>query len=211
MGIFYSVLYWTVGRIIKLLFRVEASGLENLPKSGALLCPNHASNWDPILIGVCLPADYHLRIMAKEPLFRIPFVSWLIRKLGAFPVKRDGADIQAVKTAMEVIRSGENLLIFPEGTTIRNGIGYHDQLPPHAHSGAAMIGTRTGATLIPVFADGEKRVFRKTRIIFGTPYTPVITGRKGTSEEMQKIADEMLREAYALGGQEVGGKPLCGN
>ena len=96
----------------------------------------------------------------------------------------------------------------PEGTTIRNGLGYVDGLPPHAHSGIAVIGVRSGATLVPVFADGPKKPFHKHRIIFGKPYTPVYTGRRGTSEEMQKIADDILEEAYALGGQKVGGEPL---
>ena len=205
---FFEFLYWTIGRLIKWVFRLQVEGLENLPKHGALLCPNHASDWDPVLIGVCLPHDYHLRIMAKEGLFHNRALAWLIRKLGAFPVTRGTADIQSVKTAMQVIKDGQNLLIFPEGTTIRNGLGYVDGLPPHAHSGIAVIGVRSGATLIPVFADGPKKPFRKHRIIFGKPYVPVYTGRRGTSEEMQRIADDILREAYALGGQQVGGKPL---
>ena len=71
-----------------------------------------------------------------------------------------------------------------------------------------MIGVRTGATLVLVFCDGQKKPFRKTRIIFGEPYVPEVTGRRGTSEELQAIADEMLRQAYALGGQQVGGAPL---
>ena len=60
-----------------------------------------------------------------------------------------------------------------------------------------------------VFMDGEKKLFHRTRIIIGEPYTPSVTGRHGTAEEMQAIADELLRRAYALGGQQVGGKPLC--
>ena len=196
---FFEFLYWTVGRLIKWIFRLQPEGLENLPRHGVLLCPNHASNWDPVLIGVCLPHNYHLRIMAKEALFHNKALAWLIRKLGA---------IQSVKTAMQVIKDGQNLLIFPEGTTIRDGLGYVDGLPPHAHSGIAVIGVRSGATLVPVFADGPKKPFHKHRIIFGKPYTPVYTGRRGTSEEMQKIADDILREAYALGGQKVGGEPL---
>ena len=83
-----------------------------------------------------------------------------------------------------------------------------DGLPYALHDGIAVIGVRSGATLIPVFADGPKKPFRKHRIIFGKPYVPVYTGRRGTSEEMQRIADDILREAYALGGQQVGGKPL---
>ena len=147
--------------------------------------------------------------MAKAELFQKPLSGWFLRQLGAFPVRRDTTDIQAVKTAMQGLRAEDNLMIFPEGTTIHDGIGYYDGLPAHAHSGPVMIGVRTGAALIPVFTGQEKKLFKKTRIIFGPPYQPAFSGRRGTSEEMQQCADDMLRVTYALGGQEVGGKPLC--
>lgn len=207
-GTFFNLIYTVALLISRLLHPVSVKGLENLPRHGALLIANHSSNWDPILLATALPRDYRLRVMAKEELFRYPVVSWLIRVGGAFPVNRGGADIQAVKTAMQSIRDGQNLLIFPEGTVIRDGIGKADGLPAHAHSGAAMIGVRTGAVFMPVFLDGKKRLFHKTRIIIGKPYTPVYTGRRGTAEEMQNIADDLLREIYALGGQQVGGAPL---
>lgn len=207
MNLFYRIV-WTLGQVLRWLYRIEASGLENVPESGALLCPNHASDWDPIFIALCLPRTYRLRIMGKAELFEKPIYRWALPKVGAFPVNRDGADIRAVKTAMKALREGENLLIFPEGTTIHNGVGYHDGLPAHAHSGVAMIGVRTGAALVPVFCGGEKKLFRKTRIIFGKPAVPTVAGRRGTSEELQKIADDVLREAYALGGQSVGGGAL---
>ena len=205
---FFEFLYWTVGRLIKWIFRLQPEGLENLPRHGVLLCPNHASNWDPILVALKLPVNYRLHIMAKEELFRNPVLGWILRKVGAFPVNRGGSDIQSVKTALQAIKSGDNLLMFPEGTTIRNGVGYADGLPAHAHGGVAMIGVRAGATLVPVFVDGEKKLFHRTRIIFGEPYQPQISGRHGTAEEIQKAADGVLAAAYALGGQAVGGKPL---
>ena len=207
MRILYTIA-WVLGRVLLWLYRVEIRGVKELPKNGVLLCPNHATDLDPVLIALCLPIDYHMHFMAKAELFENPLLGWLLRTLGAFPVQRDGKDVQSVKTAMQVIHRGEILLIFPEGTTIRGGVGYHDGLPAHAHAGIAMIGVRTGATLVPVFADGKKRMFRKTTIIFGEPYVPQITGRRGTSEELQKVADDVLREAYALGGQAVGGAPL---
>lgn len=208
-GPFFNLIFCAARLVARLLHPTTVTGMENIPRHGALLVANHASNWDPILLATALPRDYRLRIMGKEELFHIPVVSWAIRVGGAFPVNRGGADIQAVKTAIQTIKDGQNLLIFPEGTTVRNGIGKTDGLPAHAHSGAAVIGIRTGATLIPVFMDGEKKLFRRTRIIFGKPYAPVYTGRRGTAEEMQTIADELLRQAYALGGQQVGGVPLC--
>lgn len=205
---FFSFVYHVAGVIVDFLHPVSVEGMERLPESGVLLCPNHSSNWDPILVALKLPVNYRLHIMAKEELFHNKLLGWAIRKLGGFPVSRGNNDIQSVKTAIQAIKGGDNLLIFPEGTVIRNGIGCVDGLPPHAKGGVAMIGVRTGAKLVPVFVDGEKKLFRRTRIIFGEPYEPVYTGRHGTAEEMQKIADDLLEAAYALGGQQVGGAPL---
>ena len=206
---FYDVVILEIRFVWKIVYPYQVEGLETLPQERALLCPNHASNLDPIYVAVALPNNYRLHFMGKEELFRNPILNWLLRKLGAFPVSRGNNDIQAVKTSIQVLKENDNLLIFPEGTTIRNGIGSVDGLPPHAKSGAAMIGIRTGAQLVPVFVDGAKKPFRKVRIIFGTPYTPVYSGRHGTAEELQKIADDILTEAYRLGGQAVGGEPLC--
>ena len=208
-NLFFTVVYYLGRALLSVLFPATVEGLDRLPRNGVLLCPNHSSNWDPILIALRLPVNYRLHIMAKVDLFKNPILAWILRRLGAFPVSRGSSDIQSVKTAMQAIRSGDNLLIFPAGTTIHNGIGYVDGLPAHAKGGVAVIGVRTGATLVPVFVDGPKKPFHRTRIIFGEPYTPVYTGHHGTSEEMQKIADDILAAAYALGGQAVGGKPLC--
>ena len=208
LGTFFVFAYYAVGLVTRILHPTTVEGLENLPEHGALLCPNHSSNWDPLLVVLRLPINYRVHIMAKQELFRFKPLGWALRHVGAFPVSRGDNDIQAVKTAIQAIKGGDNLLIFPEGTVIRNGIGCKDGLPAHAKAGVAVIGVRTGATMIPVFVDGEKKLFHRTRIIFGKPYSPVYTGRHGTSEEMQKIADDILTEAYALGGQTVGGEPL---
>lgn len=205
----YTVAYYVLGAIVRIWHPTTVEGLENLPESGTLLCANHSSDWDPVLLALALPVNYRMHTMAKEELFRNPVLAWCIRKAGGFPVSRGTNDIRSVKTAIQVLKSGDNLLIFPEGTVIYDGLGYVDGLPAHARAGAAMIGIRTGAKLVPVFMDGRKRAFHRTRIIIGRPYEPAYTGRHGTAEELQAIADELLRQAYALGGQAVGGKPLC--
>ena len=206
----FVFIYYAVGFITRILHPTSVEGMEKLPESGVLLCPNHSSNWDPILVALRLPINYRLHIMAKEELFHNPLLGWLLKKVGAFPVSRGNNDINAVKQSIQALKEGDNLLIFSEGTTIHDGVGYTDGLPAHAKAGVAIIGVRTGATLVPVFVDGEKKPFHRTRIIFGEPYEPHYTGRRGTAEEMQKIADDLLEAAYALGGQAVGGKPLCG-
>ena len=204
----YVIAWFLLGLYLRIVHPVTVEGAENLPRHQVLLCPNHSSNWDPLIIATRLPVNYRLHAMAKKELFRNPVLGWILDKLGVFPVDREGADIKAVKTAIQVLKDGDNLMIFPEGTTIRNGLGYVDGLPPHAKSGAVMIGIRTGAVLVPVFVDGEKKPFRRTRLIFGAPYAPRYSGRRGTAEELQRAADEMLEASYALGGQKVGGEPL---
>ena len=204
----YCVAWFLLGVYLRIVHPVTVEGRGKLPRHGVLLCPNHASNWDPLILATQLPVNYRLHAMAKKELFQNPVLGWILTRLGVFPVNREGTDIKAVKTAIQTLKDGDNLLIFPEGTTIHNGVGYVDGLPAHAKSGAAMIGIRTGAVLIPVFMDGEKKPFRRTRVVFGDPYVPRYTGRRGTAEEIQRAADEMLEEAYALGGQAVGGKPL---
>lgn len=206
---FFAVLYTVLGPVVRLLFPASVEGLENVPAGGVLFCPNHTSDVDPLVIAAALPVNSRLHFMGKAELFQNKLLNWFFRKMGGFPVNRGGSDIQAVKTAIQVIKQGDNLMIFPEGTVIRNGIGHIDGLPAHAKGGVAMIGVRTGAIIIPVFISQGKKLFHRTRVVFGKPYQPEFTGRRGTAEEMQKIADEILREAYALGGQAVGGKPLC--
>jgi len=205
----FGVLYVVLGPVVRLLFPAKVEGMENVPPSGVLFCPNHTSDVDPLVIAATLPINSRLHFMGKSELFKNPVLNWFFRKLGGFPVDRGSTDIMAVKTAIQVLKDGDNLMIFPEGTVIRDGIGHVDGLPAHAKAGVAMIGVRTGATIIPVFVGQGKKLFHRTRVVFGKPYVPIYTGRRGTSEEMQKIADDILREAYALGGQAVGGKPLC--
>ena len=171
MRFIFPILYYTLGVLLRLLYRVEAVGLENVPRSGVLLYPNHSDALDPVLIGLCLPVRFDLRLhtMAKDSLFGNRLFAAFIRSLGAFPIRRGEADMQAVKTAMQALRAGDNLLIFPEGTRVRGGVSVHEGIPVRAHSGAAMIGIRTGAVMIPVYSGGEKKLFRKTRIVFGKP------------------------------------------
>lgn len=193
MNAFFRLAHRLLAPVFRGIFRVDVRGLETLPRSGVMLCPNHSSNWDPLLMLAVLPIDYHLYCMAKDSLFRIPVLGTIIRACGGFPVARGHSDIQAVKTAMQAIKNGDNLLIFPEGTRV----DYEGE--SQAKGGVAMIAIRTGATMIPVYITPEKKLFHRVRIVFGKPYEPVYTGRRGTAEELQKIADDVLQIAYDLG------------
>lgn len=192
-NLFFTVVYYLGRALVSVLFPATVEGLDRLPRNGVLLCPNHSSNWDPILVALRLPVNYRLHIMAKKELFCNKVFDWVLRKLGAFPVDRGEGDIEAVKTALKAIKSGDNLLIFPEGTRVE-----HEGALP-AKGGVAVIGIRSGAQFVPVYVEGNKRLFRRTRIIFGQAYRPEATSRRPSPEEVQAIADEVLRRSYALG------------
>ncbi len=189
---FYRIIYAIAAPIIHLLFPCRTVGLEDLPEEGALLCANHASGWDPILIALNLPKDARLTVMAKDQLFRIPLLGFFLKKLGIFPVKRGGNDLTAMKTAMKVLSGGNRLLVFPEGTRVE------EQGEVEAKGGVTMMATRTGVPMVPVYCGGKHKFFRKTTIAFGKPYVPVIAGRRPTPDENRAIAQEILERIYAL-------------
>lgn len=191
---FYEVV-WAIIRPIVLLFHpLDVNGLENLPEEPVVLCANHSSNWDPVLMILAMSQKMKLRIMAKEQLFRIPVVNAFIRKMGAFPVNRGHSDIGAVRTSIQSLKAGFHLLIFPEGTRVRQ------PGKVSVKGGAAMIAIRSGVKMLPVFIGTTKKLFQRVPVIFGKPYTPAYTGRKGTAEEYQANAEEIMRQAYELGG-----------
>ena len=115
--------------------------------------------------------------------------------MGVFPVDRGHSDIGAVKNSIQSLKDGAMLMVFPEGTRVR---GKKNAVRPKG--GIAMIAIRSGAKLLPVYIGVKKRLFAKVPIIFGKPFDPEYTGRKGTAEEYQANADEVMRRAYALGG-----------
>ena len=184
--------YTVIKPLIRLFFPYRAVGLENLPEGGALLCANHISGWDPFLIAVSLPRDSRLVVMAKDELFHIPVVGFLLRKLGIFPVKRGGNDLGAMKTAIRSLNEGKRLLVFPEGTRVGS------EGAVEAKGGVAVMASRTGTPMVPVYCGTKQKFLHRTTIVFGEPYSPVIAGRRATAEESRQAAEEILRRIYAL-------------
>ena len=189
----YRRLHRLLVPLIRFFFPVAVSGRENLTDEPVILCPNHSGALDPFLLVAALDCDYPIRIMAKKQVTDLPVLGGILQRIGVFGVDRGHSDIGAIKTAITSLRSGSSLLIFPEGTRVRPG--EHIQ----AKGGVAMMAIRSGVKLQPVYIATHKRLFRKNRVVFGPVYAPVYSGKKGTAEEYQANADEILRQAYALG------------
>ena len=192
MNRFYRVAHSILRPLLYLLFPLSVQGVENIPDGGAVLCSNHASAWDPVLVALKIPRTVPLRFMAKAELFKNPLLNWLLRKLGAFPIHRGANDLGAMKTAMKCLQDGQKLMVFPEGTRVE------EEGEASAKGGAAMLAIRTGVPMVPIYCGGKKKLFHRGTIVFGAPYSPVIAGRRPTPEENRDIAEELMTRIYSL-------------
>ncbi len=195
MNKMYAFIYPFIWLFMRIFHPWRAVGLENLPEGAAVICGNHTTAGDPIYVVCALGWKRQVHVMAKEEIMRWPVVGWVLKKAGIFGVKRGAADIGAVKEALRILKNGERLLVFPEGTRVREG------QTSEAHTGAAMFATRASAPLVPVYISPKKRLFRKTTVVFGQPYHPKFEGRKPSSNELQSIADDLMDRIRALGEQ----------
>lgn len=143
-----------------LFYRWQVIGRENVPEQGAvILCCNHISNLDPPLLGSAMERQVHF--MAKEELFRMPIISFLVTQFGALPVKRGASDRAAIRNTLKILEEGKMFGIFPEGTRSKTG-----ELGPGL-SGASLFALKSEAQVIPVAIIGPYKLFRPIRIVFG--------------------------------------------
>ena len=148
------LLYFVCVKLIRLFLvvfcRWQVTGRGNVPCiGGTIIAPNHISYLDPPVAGSAF--DRQIFFMAKAELFEVPFLGWLIRQYGAFPVRRGVADRVALRQAERLLCAGEAVMVFPEGTRSADG-----RLMP-SELGIAMLALRTGATVLPIGVDGTDR------------------------------------------------------
>lgn len=187
---FYGFARRCLSRPIRGMFRIRFEGSENMPAGGpVILCSNHRSDIDPVLLAAVLPRN--MFFMAKASLFKIPLFNLLIRSLGAFPVRRGAGDREAIRRALDIVRRGDVLAMFPEGHRRKEG-----GEPLRFQSGAARIAAQTGAVILPAAILCEGRVWpHKPKFIrIGKPLAPEQLGLGGGAEAMRQ-ASERIREA----------------
>ena len=154
----------------RIFFRSRIYGSENVPeKGGLLICVNHLSNNDAVLVGSNIKR--RLRFMAKKELFKVPVLKNIVTKLGAFPIDRSISDIGAVRTALSILKGGDAMMIFPEGR--RN----KEFLPEQILPGAAMIAYKSNVPVLPVYIDGKYKLFGRTDVYYGKPVSPEEIGK----------------------------------
>lgn len=183
------MLYGICRRLLRIiyavLFRFEASGLENIPDSGpVVLCSNHISLLDPTTVGT--KVDRKVHYMAKAELFSVPLFGPFIRSLGAFPVKRGGVSKDAIRTAINLLKEGKVMGIFPEGSRSAGD-------DSAGKKGAAMIALRSGAVVIPVAIIGKYKLFSKMRIKYGKPIDMSAFIQESSSDVLEQVTETIMR------------------
>ncbi len=212
---FYETLAAAVPPVARLIWRPAIEGVENVPGTGpVILASNHLSFADSMVIPVVAPR--RVVFLAKEEYFTAPGVKGRLSKawftgIGAVPVRREDTKsaIDSLQTALEVLRRGEALGLYPEGTRSRDGRLYRGR------TGVAHLALMSGAPIVPVGLEGTERLqplgTRVPRLVrvtvrFGRPITPagqydgVPAGRA-----RREITDQVMTEIQKLSGQEAAG------
>lgn len=160
--IIYALLAWLVG----ILFNIKVVGAENEPDdAGCLVCANHVSATDPIVICYAFRKN-QVHMMAKKELFKVPLLSGLIKMLGAFPVDRGGVGVGALKKSIAMIKEGKHVGVFPQG---HRYVGVDPRETP-VKKGVGLIAARAECDVIPVYVARKNNkflLFRRTRVIIG--------------------------------------------
>lgn len=150
----YSISLWSVAVLLRLWFRVQIFGRENIPSSGpAIIAPNHKNFFDVFFVGMATRRP--VRYMAKTELFQGPLLGWLFPRVGAFPVRRGGSDSEALQTALTILADGGLVVMFPEGTRVEAP----DTLGS-PHHGAGRLALQAGVPIIPAAITGTSRLWR---------------------------------------------------
>ncbi len=188
----YNIIVSIVKVFCKLCFRIKVKGIENVPKDGAaIICINHISFWDPVLIACFMPRK--VRFMAKAELEKAFFVGWVLKLINVIFVKRGASDIAALKMSLKVLENGEVFGIFPTGTRSKINKDAKPQM------GVAFIGVKSGAPVIPVHIDADYKLFSKVNITIGKEqYLNFEEDRKIGREDYEQMSNDLYEELLKL-------------
>ena len=188
--VLYHGLRYVAIVLLNIIVRLRVRGLANVPKQGAFIIASNHLAWTDIPF---IPLYLRRKVvyMAKEEYY-MSRLAWLVRFMGAFPVKRGEGDRQALRAGEEQLKKGNILVIFPEGTRSRS------RTMAKAHSGMGMIALRSGVPVVPVAIWGSEKAFKKFRplvtISYGEPMLLKPKGKKITREDIDEATEQVMRK-----------------
>ena len=181
--------------LTKVLMKVRIVGKENIPEEGGyILASNHISAPDPVYLYTALKKPVHY--MNKQEHFTKPIRRWVYVHFNSFPVNRGRADKKAVEYAIKVIKCGNVLGIFPEGTRSK------DYKPKQGKAGVALIAREAKADILPVsiYSEDKAKLFTKITIRFGTliPYDSLGISESSSSQELRNATGLIMDRIMEL-------------
>lgn len=203
--VLYKIARWSLRRLFSVWGGLEVKGREKAPPEGSLIVvSNHASYWDPMVLGPAL--DRPLHYMARKTLFDKPVFGWLIRQVNAFPLNREGDSREALRAFGELLAQGEAVVLFPEGTRSKDGsLG-------EIKTGVGMLAVRNQAKVLPGYIWGTYQSWPRgqkypkrhhLKAFFGDPIEPMLEGepRKDAqlrvTQEVENAFKRLETEAWA--------------
>lgn len=189
---FYTFARGLVKIYYKFAFRMDIQGEENIPKEGGVvLCCNHMSNLDPTTMAGFVKRP--VRYIAKKELFEKRWSAKLLSALGAFPVDRQTTDMKALKTAIKLLKNGEALGIFAEGTRVKEGEA------KAAKAGVALFALKGEAPIVPICISSKYKFRSIVHIRYGEPiYLDEYKGQKVTTEMMEEITEKVMEKVREM-------------
>lgn len=191
----YCFFHFIFNIFFKIFYGYQITGYENFPQNGPfIICANHTSWFDPPLTGCIVPVKNKVHFMAKEELFDVPVLGGIIKRLGAFPVKRNTADRNAIRQALKLLEAGGIVGLFPEGTRIKTGeLGKPLQ-------GAALIAIKSQKLVVPVAIKWPPRLFQPVKVSVGAPVYFKGSGKGILDTVSNQIMDEIKKQWVTLRG-----------
>lgn len=196
---FYRFEYKIVEALTLGVWHIRAEGREHVPRTGGCLAiSNHVSFLDPTTVGWAMGRE--TQFLARSSLFKPPVMDKLLPLCNTHPVNREAADVKGLRLILSMLKAGELVLMFPEGTRSSDG-GLQT-----AEAGAAMIACRAQVPILPCRIFGAFDAYPKgrkfpgyapMRVRIGEPFRPP-AGRRFTKEQYDGLAAEMMEEIGKL-------------
>lgn len=194
MSLIYRIARAGTVIFVKILFRLEAIGAENIPEKGSVIVvSNHSSYIDPFIIGAAIKKRQPT-YLAKKELFKIPLVNLFVKQF-SLPIDRDKAQPSTIKEIVRRLKNSGMLVMFPEGGRSKDGSLLE------VKRGIGMMAALSGAAVVPAYIDGAYEAFpsgakfirpRKIKIFFGKPIK--IDSEDKSKDSHEKIGNNVMEE-----------------
>jgi len=201
---FYRFIRAALFASYKVLFRFRHYGSANVPgekdSRGVILAPNHASYLDPPILGISL--GRRVTYLAKDYLFKHGFVGWVLRNIGAYPIKSEsGNDFRSIRDLVRILKQGACVVVFPEGTRSDDGNFREPE------SGIGFLAMKSGAWVVPAYIQGSYEAMprgtsgvrmKPVKIFYGEPFLATEEKFGSGSEAYMAVSSHIMEEIKKL-------------